>query len=108
TWAAATSDFRRPTPYDFAMSGGVAPFYDRWGQYNGRLVDAIRRLSDEQLKLRASPTYWAIWAIAAHTAGTRVYWLCGVFKDSGARGPNRPLSVATTPRPTPTPTFTPR
>ena len=70
--------------YDRAMSGGVAPFYDRWGQYNGRLVDAIRGLSDEQLKLRARPGYWPIWAIAAHTAGTRVYWLCGVFKESGA------------------------
>ena len=66
------------------MSGGVAPFYERWGQYNGRLVDAIRGLSDEQLKLRARPGYWPIWAIAAHTAGTRVYWLCGVFKESGA------------------------
>jgi hypothetical protein len=51
------------------MSGSIAPFYDRWGQYNGRLVDAIRNLSDEQLKLRATPTYWPIWAIAAHTAG---------------------------------------
>ncbi|MEK6225081.1 MAG: DinB family protein [Chloroflexota bacterium] len=66
------------------MSGGVAPFYDRWGQYNGRLVDAIRGLSDEQLKLRAAPDKWPMWAIAAHTAGARVYWLCGVFKESGA------------------------
>jgi len=63
---------------------GVASFYDRWGQYNGRLVDAIRRLSDEQLKLRVAPDKWPIWAIAAHTAGARVYWLCGVFKESGA------------------------
>ena len=78
------SDFRRPNSYDFAMSGGVAPFYDRWGQYNGRLVDAIRSLSDEQLKLRAAPDKWPMWAIAAHTAGARVYWLCGVFKESGA------------------------
>ena len=66
------------------MSGGVAPFYDRWGQYNGRLVDAIRGLSDEQLKLRVAPDKWPMWAIAAHTAGARVYWLCGVFKESGA------------------------
>jgi uncharacterized damage-inducible protein DinB len=66
------------------MSGGVASFYYRWDQYNGRLVDAIRNLSDEQLKLRAAPDKWPIWAIAAHTAGARVYWLCGVFKESGA------------------------
>jgi len=68
--------------YDRAVS--LTPFYDRWGQYNGRLVDSIRNLSDEQLKLRATPTYWPIWAIAGHTAGARVYWLCGVFKESGA------------------------
>ena len=58
--------------------------YGMWRQYNARLVDKIRSLSDEQLKLRARANYWPIWAIAAHTAGTRVYWLCGVFKESGA------------------------
>src|SRR5439155_19243422 len=63
---------------------GVASFYDRWGQYNGRLVDAIRRLSDEQLKLRVATDKWPIWAIAAHTAGARGYWLCGVLKERGA------------------------
>ena len=62
----------------------VAGFYEGWRKHNGRLVDAIRALSDEQLKLRAAPDKWPIWAIAAHTAGTRVYWLCGVFKESGA------------------------
>jgi uncharacterized damage-inducible protein DinB len=66
------------------MSGGLTPMYGMWRQYNARLVDKIRSLSDEQLKLRARPNYWPIWAIAAHTAGTRVYWLCGVFKESGA------------------------
>ena len=66
------------------MSGGLTPFYGMWRQYNARVVDKIRSLSDEQLKLRARPDYWPIWAIAAHTAGTRVYWLCGVFKESGA------------------------
>jgi uncharacterized damage-inducible protein DinB len=66
------------------MSDGLTPFYRGWDQYNRRLVDAIRSLSDEQLKLRATPTYWPIWAIAAHTAGGRVYWLCGVFKERGA------------------------
>jgi uncharacterized damage-inducible protein DinB len=66
------------------MSVGLTPFYDGWRKHNGRIVDAIRSLSDEQLKLRATPTYWPIWAIAAHTAGARVYWLCGVFKEPGA------------------------
>ncbi len=62
----------------------VAAFYEGWRKHNGRLVDAIRSLSDEQLKLRAAADKWPIWAIAAHTAGARVYWLCGVFKESGA------------------------
>jgi uncharacterized damage-inducible protein DinB len=62
----------------------VAPFYEGWRKHNGRLVDAIRALTDDQLTLRAAPDKWPIWAIAAHTAGMRVYWLCGVFKESGA------------------------
>jgi uncharacterized damage-inducible protein DinB len=63
---------------------GIAPFYGGWRKYHGRLVDAIRALSDDQLALRAAPGKWPIWAIAGHTAGARVYWLCGVFKESGA------------------------
>ena len=62
----------------------LAPFYDGWRKYHGRLVEAIRPLSNEHLKLRAAPDKWPIWAIAAHTAGARVYWLCGVFKENGA------------------------
>lgn len=78
----------------------VAAFYDSrdrdrdgWRKYNARLVDAVSSLSDEQLKLRAAPDKWPIWAIAAHTAGTRVYWLCGVFKESGAE--NTPFTDPT-------------
>jgi len=62
----------------------VGAFFEGWRKHNGRLVDAIRSLSDEQLKLRAADDQWPVWAIAAHTAGARVYWLCGVFKESGA------------------------
>ena len=82
----AASDLFRPNSYDRGMSGGgLIPMYGMWRQYNARLVDKIRSLSDEQLKLRARPDYWPIWAIASHTAGTRIYWLCGVFKESGAK-----------------------
>lgn len=65
-------------------SGSVAPLYDGWGKCDARLVEALRSLSSEQLKLRAAPSQWPIWAIAAHTAGARVYWLCGVLKEKGA------------------------
>src|SRR6266508_5054783 len=62
----------------------VAVFYDGWRKHNARLVDAVRSLSDDQLRLRAAPDKWPIWAIAGHTAGARVYWLCGVLKENGA------------------------
>ena len=61
-------------------------FYDRWPQYNQRLVETIRPLSDEQLALRAQPEHWPVWAIVGHTAGTRVYWLCKVLGEPGAEG----------------------
>lgn len=62
----------------------LQPFYEGWRQYNSRLVDAMHRLTDEQLRARAASSIWPIWAIAAHVAGARVYWLCGVLKEPGA------------------------
>jgi uncharacterized damage-inducible protein DinB len=47
-------------------------------------------MSSEELALKApssdasSSTSWPIWAIAAHTAATRVYWLCHVAGERGA------------------------
>jgi uncharacterized damage-inducible protein DinB len=64
--------------------GSIRPFYEGWQKYNARLVEAIRNLSTEQLGLRSAPDQWPIWATAAHTAGVRVYWLCGVFNEQGA------------------------
>jgi len=62
----------------------VAFYYDGWRFMNDRLTQAIGRLSDEQLGLTAAPHLWPIWATTAHLAGTRVYWLCTVFKEPGA------------------------
>jgi len=59
-------------------------FYDRWPQYNRRLIETIGALSDEQLALRPSDEHWPIWALVGHTAGTRVYWLCTVLGEPGA------------------------
>jgi len=59
-------------------------FYDRWPQYERRLVESIRELTSEQLALRAAPDHWPIWAIASHLAGSRVYWLCHVMGEPGA------------------------
>jgi len=62
----------------------IRPFYDGWQNINARLIDAIRALSDEDLELRAAPDQWPIWAMAAHMALARVYWLCGIFQEPGA------------------------
>jgi uncharacterized damage-inducible protein DinB len=62
----------------------VARFYEGWRFTNDRLIDRITSLGANELGLRAAPDQWPIWATAAHTAGTRVYWLCAVFKEPGA------------------------
>ncbi len=61
-----------------------------WRLYNDLVVEALRAMSTEELALRAlsgdptSSAAWPIWAIAGHTAGTRVYWLCTVMGVPGA------------------------
>jgi len=62
----------------------LAPFYDGWRFAQERLAERIGELSPQQLELRAAPHLWPIWAIAAHTAGVRPYWLCQVFREPGA------------------------
>jgi uncharacterized damage-inducible protein DinB len=59
-------------------------FYDRWPQYNRRLMETVGALTDEQLALRPSPEHWPVWALVGHVAGTRVYWLCTVLGEPGA------------------------
>lgn len=61
----------------------IRVFYDRWPQYNRRLIDTIAPLTDEQLAIRPSSDHWPIWAIAGHVASTRVYWLCAVAGEPG-------------------------
>lgn len=62
----------------------VRTVFPDWPQYAGRIVDAVRDLTDEQLALRAAPEQMPIWALAAHTAVVRVYWLCDVLGEPGA------------------------
>jgi uncharacterized damage-inducible protein DinB len=62
----------------------IASFYEGWRFAQERLVQRIGELSPHELQLRAAPHLWPIWAIAAHTAGMRPYWLCHVFKEPGA------------------------
>ena len=73
-----------------AVSGSLRPFYADWAGYNRRWIDGIRRLTTEDLALPvpAQRDYetdpWPIWAVAAHTVGPRVFWLCDVFGEPGA------------------------
>lgn len=62
----------------------IRPYYDMWPQYNRRLRDVIAVMTDAQLAIRPAPDGWPIWATVAHTAGTRVYWLCDQLGEPGA------------------------
>jgi hypothetical protein len=66
------------------MTESIRRFYADWTQYRSRLIDGVRGLSAEQLAIRAGPNHAPIWALAAHCAGTRTYWLCGVLGEPGA------------------------
>ena len=66
------------------MTRAVADLHPDWPQYAARLRDAVKDLTPEQLALRAGPDHAPIWALAAHVAGSRAYWLCGVFEEPGA------------------------
>lgn len=57
--------------------------YEGWERIQLRLIDGVRGLDAESLGLRHVEG-WPVWALASHIAGTRVYWLCGVFKEPGA------------------------
>ena len=65
-------------------ANSVARFYDGWRTYNERIVEVVRDLSAGDLQVRPAPEQWPIWATVGHTAGARVYWLCGVFGEPGA------------------------
>ena len=62
----------------------IRPFYDGWQTYNDSMVEVIRDMSDADLAIRSAPDRWPIWGVVAHTAGARMYWLCGVLGEPGA------------------------
>ena len=73
-----------------ASRPSIRPFYADWAGYNRRVMDALARLTPDDLALTV-PTArdggvgpWPIWAVAGHTVGARVYWLCHVIGEPGA------------------------
>lgn len=66
------------------MSNSIRAFYADWAGYNRRTAEALARLSPEDLALEAGFYHWPIWAVAAHTVGARVFWLCHTAGEPGA------------------------
>jgi len=64
----------------------VAAIFEGWQKTQAHLIHRVPKLGPQELQLKASPDGWPVWAIVSHIAGARVYWLCGVFKESGADG----------------------
>jgi uncharacterized damage-inducible protein DinB len=62
---------------------GVEAFYRGLHLENAALIAAIKDLTDVQLQLPIAPDV-PIWAAVSHLAGTRVFWLCHIFKEPGA------------------------
>lgn len=65
-------------------SSTIRPFYGMWPQYDRRLREVVSAMTAEQLAIRPAPDRWPVWATVGHTAGMRVYWLCGVVGEPGA------------------------
>jgi uncharacterized damage-inducible protein DinB len=62
----------------------VSRYYENWSVYNRLLTETIRSLSDDDLRLRPpAGEHWPIWALAAHVAGARAYWLCMRLGEPG-------------------------
>ena len=61
----------------------VDAVYEGYRRVQNRLVDRLPGMSTEDLALKASADSWPVWAIVAHIAGTRVYWLCSVCGEPG-------------------------
>jgi uncharacterized damage-inducible protein DinB len=68
------------------MTTTALALYPDWPQHAARLRDGVADLDPAQLALRAGPGHDPIWALAAHVAGARIHWLCGVFGQPGADG----------------------
>ena len=73
-----------------ATPTSLRPFYADWAGYNRRWIEGLKALSPDDLALPVLATRdyetppWPIWAVAAHTAATRVFWFCDVFGEPGA------------------------
>lgn len=59
----------------------LQPIYEGWAKHEALLNDALRGLTPEQLALRAAPHQMAVWQLAGHVAGSRVWWFHDVLGE---------------------------
>lgn len=64
----------------------VDAVYEGLRRVQDRLMARLPTLSEEDLALKATADSWPVWAIVAHMAVTRVYWLCVVCGEPGMKG----------------------
>jgi uncharacterized damage-inducible protein DinB len=72
----------------------VAGIYEGWTRSQAKLAGRLRSLTAQEVRLQASPEGRPIWAILAHIAIARVYWLCGVCGEAGAEATPFPDPLA--------------
>ena len=71
-----------------ALTSELKAFHDHWAHQQRVIVETLRPLTPEQVKLRAAPTEWAIWQLAGNMVGGRMYWLCFMLgEDDKGVGP---------------------
>jgi uncharacterized damage-inducible protein DinB len=62
----------------------LEPFRYGWAKHQIRLIETIRPLTAEQLDYRTAPHQWTVWQLAAHMAGSAVYWFHDVLGEGDA------------------------
>ncbi len=62
----------------------IRPLFGDWARYQRAFVEGLRGRSAVELGARVGTEAGPVWAMAAHVAGARVFWLCGVFGEPGA------------------------
>jgi hypothetical protein len=62
----------------------IRPAFSFWPTLNGRLIDAVSGLTEDQLATVPGTDRWPLWATVGHIACQRVFWLCDFAGEPGA------------------------
>jgi uncharacterized damage-inducible protein DinB len=64
-----------------SATSALRTFFDGWANYQRLLVDAIRELTPDQIRVRPASDLWAVWQLAGHMNGSRAYWFHDVLGE---------------------------